>query len=217
MAPVVCIVGRSNTGKTTFIERLIPEFKRRGFRVAVVKHTDQDVEWDQPGKDTYRFARAGSDVVVLSTRQRTLVNVLAGRTPTIGQSLRLAGGDCDLVIVEGYHEAPLPKIEVHRRELGQGLLVDKHGLLAAVTDEKLDVTAPQFPLDDATGVADLIVRKLLSSVGKVDAGLFINGEPVKLSPFVTDIIARTVRGMVSSLKGAGEHEDIDLWIRTRSD
>lgn len=216
MAVALCIVGRSNTGKTTLIERLVPEFKGRGFRVAVVKHSEQVVDWDQPGKDTYRFAKAGSDAVLLSTKDRVLVNFLTGKTLPFEESLRYIGGDCDLVLVEGYHETQLPKIEVHRRELGQPLLTDKHGLMALVTDEKLDVTAPQFSRDDVQGIADLVVRKLLSSVGKPDAGLFVDGKPVNLTPFVAEIIAKTVQGMLSSLKGVGEPRDVDLWIRTRS-
>ena len=215
MIPIVCIVGRSGSGKTTLIERLIPELKGRGYRVAVVKHTDKDIDWDQPGKDSWRLAKAGSDKVILSTPRRVLANTFMGDRLTFEQSLRFVGGDYDLLVVEGFHETPLPKIEVHRRELGQELVSDKHGLMAVVTDEKLGLGAPQFAWDDAKGVVDLIVRKLLSSGDAIDVGLFVNGLPVKLSPFVVEIIARTVQGMVSSLKGVGEARDIDLWVREK--
>ncbi len=215
MVPVVCIVGRSGTGKTTLIERLIPDLIGRGYRVAVVKHTDQNPDLDKPGKDTWRFANAGSTTVVLSTPRRVMVNAAMPGGLTVAQSLRFAGGDCDLILVEGYHENPFPKIEVHRQALGQGLITDKHGLMAVVTDEKLDVAAPQYALDDARSVADLIVRKLLSSSEEVEAGLFVNGEPIRMAPFVAEIVARTVQGLVSSLKGTGEAKDIDLWIRQK--
>lgn len=216
MAPAVCILGRSGTGKTTFIERLLPELKKRGFRVAVVKHSDQDVDWDQPGKDTWRLAKAGGDAVVLCTPQRVMANTLTGKALSVTESLRFVGPGYDLVLVEGFHENQLPKIEVHRRELGQGLVSDKHGLMAAVTDEKLDITAPQFSWDDASGVADLIVRKLLSSAEDIEVGLFVGGEAVRLNPFVQEVISATVRGMVSSLKGVTDSPDIDLWIRKKS-
>ena len=215
MIPIVCIVGRSGSGKTTLIERLIPELKGRGYRVAVVKHTDKDVDWDQPGKDSWRLAKAGSDEVILSTPRRVLANTLLGDRLTFDQSLRFVGGDYDLLVVEGFHETPLPKIEVHRRELGQELMSDKHGLMAVVTDEKLSLGAPQFAWDDAKGIVDLIVRKMLSSGNAIDVGLFVNGQPVSLTPFIAEMIASTVQGMVSPLKGVGEVRDIDLWVREK--
>ena len=215
MIPVVCIVGRSGTGKTTLIEKLIPEFKGRGYRVAVLKHTDQHADWDKPGKDTWRFANAGSAIVVLSTPERVMVSSATDSPPSITGALRFVGGDCDLVLVEGFHQNPFPKIEVHRQSLGQGLLTDKHGLMAVVTDEKLDVAAPQFGLIDYQAVADLIVRKLLSSSEEIEVGLFLKGEPVTLSPFVADLVAKTLLGMVSSLKGTGEASHLDLWIRQK--
>ena len=215
MIPMVCIVGRSGTGKTTFIERLVPELKGRGYRVAVIKHTDKDVDWDRPGKDSWRLAKAGSDEVILSTPRRVLANTLLGDHLTFDQSLRFVGGDYDLLVVEGFHETPLPKIEVHRRELGQELVSDKHGLMAVITDEKLSLGAPQFAWDDAKGIVDLIVRKMLSSGNAIDVGLFVNGQPVSLTPFIAEMIASTVQGMVSSLKGVGEVRDIDLWVREK--
>lgn len=215
MAPTVCILGRSGTGKTTFIERLLPELKRRGYRVAVVKHSEQNVEWDQPGKDTWRLAKAGSDVVVLCTPQRVMANTLTGKALSVTESLRFAGPGYDLIIVEGFHENQLPKIEVHRKELGRELISDKHSLMAAVTDERLDITAPQFSWDDASGVADLIVRKLLSSGGDIDVDLFAGGAAVSLSASEQKKIAEAVRSMVSSLKAAGDSPDIDLWIRKK--
>ena len=66
MPPIISIVGKSNSGKTTFLEKVVRELKRRGYRVAVVKHSTHDIKIDQPGKDTWRLAQAGSDVVVFS-------------------------------------------------------------------------------------------------------------------------------------------------------
>lgn len=67
MLPIVCIVGKSNVGKTTLLEGLITELKRRGHRVATVKHDVHGFEIDQPGKDSWRHAQAGSDAVVISS------------------------------------------------------------------------------------------------------------------------------------------------------
>ena len=70
MIPVVSIVGKSNSGKTTLLEKLIPELKRRGYRVATVKHDTHGFEVDQPGKDTWRLAQAGADAVVISSSDK---------------------------------------------------------------------------------------------------------------------------------------------------
>ncbi|MEW6034900.1 MAG: molybdopterin-guanine dinucleotide biosynthesis protein B [Chloroflexota bacterium] len=216
MIPVVCIAGHSGSGKTTLLERLVPELKGRGYRVAAIKHTDKDVEWDHPGKDSWRLAAAGSDQIVLSTPSRVMTSTLVGKDLSLDGALRFVGGDYDIILVEGFHEAGVPRIEVHRRELGRGLLSDRHGLMAVVSDEKLNVAAPQFSWDDVGGVADLIVRKLLSSRDDVDVGLFVNGVPVRLSPFVAQFIASTMEGMVSALKGVGEVSSLDLWVRKKS-
>ncbi|MCK4242893.1 MAG: molybdopterin-guanine dinucleotide biosynthesis protein B, partial [Dehalococcoidia bacterium] len=70
MPPVISIVGKSKSGKTTLIERLVAELKRRGYRVATIKHSPKGFELDQPGKDSWRHAQSGSDAVVVSSRQR---------------------------------------------------------------------------------------------------------------------------------------------------
>src|SRR5512137_535515 len=69
-APAFSVVGRGNVGKTTFLEKLIRELKRRGYRVAVIKHYERDFEIDQPGKDSWRLSQAGSDVAVISAPQK---------------------------------------------------------------------------------------------------------------------------------------------------
>jgi molybdopterin-guanine dinucleotide biosynthesis protein B len=70
MIPVISIVGRSNCGKTTYLEKLISEMKRRGYKVGIIKHDVHGFEIDQPGKDTWRHAQAGADVVCISSPQK---------------------------------------------------------------------------------------------------------------------------------------------------
>lgn len=168
ITPMLCIVGRSGTGKTTLLERLIRELKSRGYRIAVVKHTDKDVEVDVPGKDSWRMAQAGSDAVLLCTGSRVMTNTFAGRPLSLSEALDHITCDYDLVLIEGFHENSLPKIEVHRKELQQPLRSSGPDLMAVVTDEQLNITAPQFQWDDIAPLADLTVKMLLApSAGKL--------------------------------------------------
>ncbi|MFA5367165.1 MAG: molybdopterin-guanine dinucleotide biosynthesis protein B [Dehalococcoidia bacterium] len=214
MLPVVSIVGQGKSGKTTLIEKLIPEFKSRGYRVATVKHTHQELELDTPGKDSWRYAQVGSDAVFISTpRNLALIESLA-QDASIKDIVRLMGADFDLLIVEGFHDAHVPKIEVHRKETGKELRCKPEELRAIVTDEKLSVDLPQFNLDDASGIADFIEAKIVGKRND-ETSLFVNGEPVTLNRFAQDIVAGSILGMVSTLKGIGEIKSIEVSFRKK--
>jgi molybdopterin-guanine dinucleotide biosynthesis protein MobB len=214
MLPVVSIVGQGKSGKTTLIEKLIPEFKSRGYRVATVKHTHQELELDTPGKDSWRYAQAGSDAVFISTPRNIALIESLEQNSSIKDIVRLMGADFDLLIVEGFHDAHVPKIEVHRKETGKELRCKPEELRAIVTDEKLNVDLPQFKLNDASGIADFIEGKLVGK-RKDETTLFINGEPVTLNRFAQDIVAGSILGMVSTLKGIGEIKSIEVAFRKK--
>ena len=156
-AKIITFVGLSGTGKTTFIEKLIPEIKSRGLRLAVLKHDAHHFEMDKPGKDTYRFTAAGADVVTISNGEKFAMVERRQQELSLEEIIsRLP--ETDLVLVEGYKKNACPKIEIHRKELGRPLISAPKELLAVVTDEKLDVPVPQFDLDDVAGVCDLILK-----------------------------------------------------------
>lgn len=157
MTRLVSVVGRSGGGKTTFIEKLVPELKRRGLRVAVIKHHAHPTPLDSAGKDSWRFAEAGADAVLVSSpveiarferplRELTLAEIAA----------RLDG--FDLILTEGFKREPAPKIEVSRASAGTQLLCAEQDLLAVVCDYAAPTSKPRFALDDAAGVADLIMQ-----------------------------------------------------------
>ncbi len=153
--PVISMVGKSGVGKTTALEQVIREIKRRGYRVGTVKHDAHGFDVDKPGKDSWRHARAGSDVVAISgPRKMALIRQLDGEMP-LNDVVRLMG-DVDLVITEGYKRGDKPKIEVTRLEKGTELLCRPEELIAIMTDYPVDMAVPQFSLDDAAGVVDLL-------------------------------------------------------------
>lgn len=155
--PIVTFVGKSGTGKTTFLEKLIPVLKARGLRLAVLKHDAHHFEMDKPGKDTYRFTAAGADVVTISNAEQfalieqpqseLLLEDIISRLPPV-----------DLVLTEGYKQSRYPKIEIHRAILRRPLIAPPEQLLAVMTDEVVDSPAPQLSLEDVEGCAELLVR-----------------------------------------------------------
>lgn len=153
---IVSIVAKSNTGKTTLIERLVPVLRRRGFAVGVVKHHSHLSSFDVPGKDTHRIAAAGADVVVgISPVQ---VAVFRGHTDdlTYEETIRRLCSDMDLVLTEGYKRGPFPKIEVHREARSDDLLCEPDEVLALVSDRSWDLPVRQFDLNDTTGIAEFL-------------------------------------------------------------
>ncbi len=159
--PVVGVVGRSRSGKTMLMEQLIGEFKHRGYTVAAVKHSRSEIEMDRPGKDSWKFAQAGSDAVLVSSPAKLAFLRTVERELTLEEILPLIGEEFDLVLVEGFRQSKIPKIEVHRKEQGDNLLCSDEELLAVVTDTPLDTDVPQFVWGDVTGVANLIEEKFL--------------------------------------------------------
>jgi molybdopterin-guanine dinucleotide biosynthesis protein B len=209
MPPIVFIVGKSNSGKTTIVERLIVEFRQRGYRVATIKHEAYGFDIDKPGKDSWRHAQAGSDAVVLSSAQRLALIKNVDHEPGIAELARLIGTDFDIIIVEGFKQGKGLKIEVHRKELGE-LVCDPQELVALVTDEALELDVPQFHPDDVLALADLIEKRLPAS--KEETTVFINGKPISLGPFPQEFISKALLGMVSALKGAEELKSIDISV-----
>jgi molybdopterin-guanine dinucleotide biosynthesis protein B len=154
--------GWSGSGKTTLIERLIPRFVERGLRVSLIKHAHHTFDVDQAGKDSYRHRLAGaSEVLVTSSRRWVLMHELrGGQEPSFDEQLRHLS-PCDLLIVEGFKYAPIPKIEVWRATTGEGLLHpnDPH-IVAVATDAKLETKLPRLDLNDADTIAAFVVSHL---------------------------------------------------------
>jgi molybdopterin-guanine dinucleotide biosynthesis protein B len=154
--------GWSGSGKTTLIEKLIPLFTRRGLRVSLLKHAHHTFDVDQAGKDSYRHRHAGaSEVLVTSSRRWALMHELRGaREPTFEEQLKHLS-PCDLVIVEGFKFAPIPKMEIWRAETGEGLLHpnDPH-IVAVATDAQVDTKLPLLDLNDPAAIAAFVLSHL---------------------------------------------------------
>lgn len=170
--PIVAIVGKSESGKTVLMEQLIAEFKKRGAKVAAVKHSHAGMEIDHPGKDSWKFSQAGSDAVCISAPDRLAFIKKVARELDIEEIPPIIGSEFDLILVEGFKRSVVPKIEVHRKELGDDLLCSPKELLAVVTDGSLDTLVannhrlPVFRWGDTATIADFIQRNLLRGVSR---------------------------------------------------
>lgn len=156
------IAGYSGSGKTTLLEKLIPRFVERGLRVSVIKHAHHGFDIDRPGKDSYRHRAAGAGEVLLACGERwalmhecrtqeaaTLADLLARLSP------------CDLVLIEGFKNEPVPKLEVHRRDNGKPpLFPERPDIVAVASDGNLATKLPCLPLDDVEAIARFILNHL---------------------------------------------------------
>ena len=165
--PVISFVGRSNSGKTTFLEKLIPVLKELGVRVATIKHDVHDFEIDREGKDTYRHKKAGARITMIaSPKKLALVEDLDSELPLETIVTRYVR-NIDLVMTEGYKKEQMPKIEVYAfREDVPPLALDDPNVLAIVADVPLDAHVPVFSRDNPAPVADFIIEKFRLKTGQ---------------------------------------------------
>jgi molybdopterin-guanine dinucleotide biosynthesis protein B len=160
MIPIVSIVGKSDAGKTTLLEKLIPELKRRGYRVATIKHDAHQFEIDHPGKDSYRHFHAGSDWTVIGSPGKIASIRRIERELTLDEIAATLSG-VDIILTEGYKREARQRIEVSRREQSTELISDRSELLAIASDYTIDIGVPVYDIDDARGLVDLIEQAVL--------------------------------------------------------
>lgn len=166
MIPIVSIVGRSNTGKTTLIEKLIPELRRRGYRVATIKHNIHGFDIDHEGKDSWRHKKAGASLTVIASPERVAVIEDVSKDYELSELRDRYIQDVDIILSEGFKKNPHPKIEVVRAEMNhEPLCSAEDNLVAVVSDKRVDRGVPYLGVDDIQGVADLIEDRFLRNSG----------------------------------------------------
>ena len=159
---VMGFAGWSGSGKTTLVEQVIGVLSARGLVVSLDKHAHHSFDIDHAGKDSWRHRQAGCSEVMVSSAQRwSLTRELRGAPEATLDELLARLGPCDLVLVEGFKRAAIPKIEVHRAVVTEPLLhPDDPHIIAIATDVRLGATLPQLDINDPAQVADFIVDRL---------------------------------------------------------
>jgi len=213
MPPVVAIVGKSKSGKTTLIEKLISELKSRDYRVGTVKHAPLEVDVDKPGKDSWRHIRAGSEATAIVASDKIVLIKPVTHTVGLDEIVRFFGEDYDIILAEGFKQSGTPKIEVHRKEVGPPLSSVRK-LTAIATDEPLETKTRQFSLQDITGLADLLENGFIKPQ-RERISIYVNNNPISLTAFPKNIITNTLVAMVSSLKGIGNITSLEIFLRKK--
>jgi len=213
MIPIISIVGKSDSGKTTLIEKLVPELTRRGYRIATVKHDVHGFEVDREGKDSWRHKKAGAHTVVISSPKKVALIRDVERDLSLMEIRDKLIRDVDLVLSEGYKRDVQPKIEIFRKERHQELLCAKEdNLIAIVSDQTFNVGIPCFDLEDMKGLSDFIEKEFLKPGKGKEVSLNVGGKPIPLSPFVTDFMTKTIKGMLSALKDCDPAGRVEIRI-----
>ncbi len=162
MPAVLSIVGKSESGKTTLIEKLIPALKQRGFRVGIVKHAHHGFDMDRKGKDSYRHRQAGADTVMIAAPGQ--IAMVKNTTGECLDDLIPYFNDVDLLITEGFKRDRAPKIEVFRSQRHQRpACLEDDTLIAMVTDTTFDLSVPQFAPDAIEAITAFITTRFLSN------------------------------------------------------
>jgi len=163
MPPVISLIGKSNSGKTTLLEKLIPQINSHGLRVGVLKHHTHEFTFDIPGKDTWRHKQAGAEIVVLATPDGIGLVKETKKELSIEDIIRQYYQEVDIVITEGYKKGPYPKIEVCRADNNKRPLTGRdESWVAFAADLAIDTQLPVFDLNDFAGLASFIIANFLT-------------------------------------------------------
>ena len=156
------IAGYSGSGKTTLLEKLIPQFTARGLRVSVIKHAHHGFDIDRPGKESSRHREAGASEVLLSCNDRwALMHERRDGSDVTLDDLLARLAPCDLVLVEGFKQEPIPKLEVWRPENGKPpLFPERSDIVAVASNVALATSLPRLALDDVAAIADFVMNTL---------------------------------------------------------
>jgi molybdopterin-guanine dinucleotide biosynthesis protein B len=198
--PIVAFSGFSESGKTTFLEKLIPELKRRGYRIATIKQSHHEIDF-APGKDSERHLAAGSEVSMVVSPAKMILTRYVGKEASIDDMIRLLGDDCDIIICEGFKYSDIPKVVIYRQGVSSFPL-GLSNVIGIITDDEIDTGTRQYSFADVEAVADMLEKEIIIPHA-CRINISVNNTAVPLIEFPRSIISRTILGMLTALKGVG--------------
>jgi len=202
VTPIVSVVGRSSTGKTTLLEKLIRELTCRGWRIGTVKHhVHGPVSVDVPGKDSWRHKQAGARAVALASDAACFVFQDTSDRLSLDTIVHRYLVGLDLVLTEGFRAGATPKIEVNRAALGMPLLCGpEDDLVAVVSDWETGASVPHFGLEAVAALADFLAARFLRPAPADPLELLIDGRRVPLEAGTAEVLRRVVWSLVGDTR-----------------
>jgi molybdopterin-guanine dinucleotide biosynthesis adapter protein len=163
MIPIVCLVGKSDVGKTTLLEKVVRELTSRGYKIATIKHDAHSFEIDHEGKDSWRHKKSGACMTVISSPTKLALVADTEKDHTLAEIRERFIRDADMILSEGYKRETHPKIEVFRSECYEELLCTADDNLQAIAGDPRVAPAniPVFDLNDPRELCDFIERRFI--------------------------------------------------------
>ncbi len=160
---IITIVGKSNSGKTTLLEKIIALLTDKGYKIGSVKHAHDGFEMDKEGKDSWRHRKAGAGATLVISKDK--VAMVKDDATSYIEKMKFYLSDMDIILAEGFKKQALPKIEVFRTDSGHNeplCMADKN-LIAFVTDSNYKPDVPIFGLEDINNIVDFIEFNFLKN------------------------------------------------------
>ena len=211
-APIVAFVGHSESGKTGYLERLLPELSRRGLKVATVKHVPQHYHTDNPQKDTERHLASGVCATVACAGDTIVLTKPMNTEASLEDIALLLGDEYDIIVAEGFKQSGAPKVEVWRQGIGTPLEGLKSRVAVVTSDEYPGIAPRAFTLEDVVGMADFLEKGYIQPQQQ-RVSLLVNGSDVKLSAFPREFVTNMTNAMVASLKDVPAVKWLEIRMR----
>ncbi len=216
MIPVICFVGAKNAGKTTILENIIPVLSDRGYRVGTVKHDVHGFEMDKEGKDTWRHSRAGAGCVCISSPDKVAVIRSVDTEMDLAEIVTRYFWREDIILAEGFKGSHFPKVEVFRKEIEDSPVCsnpERDNLIAIFGDIPEGINVRHFGWKDIHPLVDFIEERYLKSRKAKAVSVLVDGKSLPMNDFVERIVGETIEGLLKSLRGWKNPDQVVISIK----
>jgi len=212
MIPIIGFVGEKKSGKTLMLEAVIRVLSKKGRKIGVIKHTRHGFKLDYPETDSSRLMNSGARKVLMLGNGQIGVYGAESPEPSVEQARDLYFPELDLVLVEGYKDAAVPKVLVALSGKVPAWGKNLPGLIAVVAPKKTALKASQFKPSQAAQLAGLVDGYVKLHRGKREVNIYLDGEKLQIKPFIKDFFLNSINGMIGSLSGAKGAKRIQISI-----